>query len=505
MSGTWKRTLPAGLLALFLGGSASAQVVVTMMPVAGVAADGQPRGLNLVVALASGQLATDATVTFAYVDKGTLGECSSFSPGMLTCTYTPPNGGPEGTSMLIVDIAAGGQSVTKRFSIPFAAGAGAAAAPAVAPVVAPAVAPVVAPVATAPVATAPVATAPVATAPVTQPAAPVYTPPATTPAPVYTPPAATTPPPATTAPPPATQPAPWQPAAPPATTTTAPAATTTQPLTTPTYTAPAATATAPAGAAKFPFTEQDYRIARIYVRYPMVGYRYNQEAIGCERESCTFPNLEVAGPGGSGPVFAPASIAIGGEVYPIEFVGVAASFERVGYSTDQTVVKESGDEAAFGDGVHRIAAGARFRLPLLNNRANGPLDILVDLGYQGQDFLYFQTVPESSQWTFYNTWVHGFRFGFGLAFQAVPAVTPHGDVHFTAYGGGLVSYEAEVGVKIRLYKNLIADVGMIMAKRQIQTKTAEPVFTDMEGQGVYDEAKISDLSLGAGLTVGVEF
>jgi len=280
-----------------------------------------------------------------------------------------------------------------------------------------------------------------------------------------------------------------------------------QPLTTPSYTAPAATATAPAqtGTGKFPFTDQDYRTARIYLRYPVLGYTYSQEAIGCERESCTFPNLDVAGPGGSGPVLAPASIGIGGEVYPVEFVGVAASFERVGYSTDQTVVKEDGSESSFGDGVHRIAAGARFRLPLLAGRADGPLDVLVDLGYHGQDFLYFQTVPESSQWTFYNTWVHGFRFGFGLAFHVNMNVVPHGDVHFTAYGGGLVSYEADVGVRIRLYKNLVADVAFLLARRQIQTKTAEAVFTDMEGVDVYDEAKISDLSAGAGLTVGVEF
>ena len=49
------------------GASAQEAVAVTMMPVQGVVADGQPRGINFVVTLANGMLAADASISEAGV------------------------------------------------------------------------------------------------------------------------------------------------------------------------------------------------------------------------------------------------------------------------------------------------------------------------------------------------------------------------------------------------------------------------------------------------------
>ena len=511
--------LPAALVAamLLLPGAAAAQgIQVNMMPVSGLAADGQPRAVNFVVVLPTGMLATDAAVTWAFTDKGTFADCTSFSPGMVTCTFTPPSGGPAGQAELMMDVTAGGQKASNHFSLSFGAGP-AAVAPAVAP-------PVVAPVVTAPVAAAPVVTQPVqpvqpvVTQPV-QPVQPVVTQPVVT-QPVVTQPVVTQPvvtqpvvtQPVVTQPvvtqPVVTQPPAWQPPTQPvqpvqpAVTAVQPV----QPLTTPQYAGTATTTVpAPTGTAKFPYTDQPYRLAKVYLRYPVVGYKYSQVADPCTGDrACTFPDLEIAGPEGTGPVAAPASFGVGGEVFPIEFLGAAVAFERFGYSTEHKVVREDGSEGSFGDGVHRIQAGARVRLPLLATRVQGPLDVIIDLGYQGQDFLYFETAHSSSQWTYNNIWGHGFRFGGGLRFQAIPALVIHGDYHGTVTGGGLIGHESEIGAQIRLYKNIVADISWLLVSRSIRAE-AEVTDESLSAEPIVDAAEISDLGIGVGISVGVTF
>ena len=501
--------LPAAVLAaaLLLPGLAAAQgVQVNMMPVSGLAADGQPRAVNFVVVLPTGMLATDAAVTWSFTDKGTFGDCTSFSPGMLSCTYTPPTGGPAGQAELMMDVAAGGQKASNHFSLSY--GAGAAATQPTAPVVAPVV---TAPVTTAPATTAPVVTAPVVTQPVvTQ---PVVTQPVTT-APVTTQPQTWQPPtqPVQPTQPVVTQPVVTQPVVtqPVVTQPTQPVQPVqpVAPLTTPQYTGAGtatATTTAPTGTASFPYTDQPYRLAKVYLRYPVIGYKYSQAADPCTGDrNCTFPDLEIAGPEGTGPVAAPASIGVGGEIFPVEFLGAAVAFERFGYSTEHKVVREDGSEGNFGDGVHRIQAGARVRLPLLAKRAQGPLDVIIDLGYQGQDFLYFETAHSSSQWTYNNIWGHGFRFGGGLRFQAVQALTIHGDYHGTVTGGGIIGHETEVGAQIQLYKNIFADLSFLLVSRSIRAE-AEVTDESLSAEPIVDAAEISDLGMGAGISVGVAF
>ncbi len=513
---------PAALIAamLLLPGVAAAQSIqVNMMPVSGLVADGQPRAVNFVVVLPTGMLATDATVSWSFTDKGTFADCTSFSPGMLTCTYTPPAGGAAGQAELMMDVMAGGQKASNHFSLSY--GAGAAATQPAAPVVAP---PVVAPVVTQPaqpvqpvqpvvtqpvqpvqpVVTQPVVTQPVVTQPVvTQPVVtqPVVTQPAVTQPPAWQPPTQ----PVQPAQPVVTQPVVTQPVQP---VQPVQPAQPVQPLTTPQYTGTAATTTtvpAPTGTARFPYTDQPYRMAKVYLRYPVVGYKYSQVADPCTGDrACTFPDLEIAGPEGTGPVAAPASFGVGGEIFPIEFLGAAVAFERFGYSTEHKVVREDGSEGSFGDGVHRIQAGARVRLPLLATRAQGPLDIIIDLGYQGQDFLYFETAHSSSQWTYNNIWGHGFRFGGGLRFQAVPALVIHGDYHGTVTGGGLIGHESEIGAEVRLYKNIVADISWLLVSRSIR---AEAQVTDesLGSEPIVDAAEISDLGIGVGISVGVTF
>jgi len=260
-------------------------------------------------------------------------------------------------------------------------------------------------------------------------------------------------------------------------------------------TAPAATADV--GAARFPYTEQPYRLGRVMIRYPIMGYRYSQATGTCHGEPCPhFVNLDVTGPSEQGMVAAPASFGIAGEIFPIEFAGISAGFERYGYSTDHTVIRSDGSEGNFGDGIHRIQAGGRFRLPLLNNRADGPLDIIVDLGYQGQDFIFFETVDQSNAWTFSNVWVHGFRFGGGLRFQAIPQLVIHGDWHGTGVGSGIISHEAEIGAQIRVYKMVTVDVSWLLLSRSIVIA---------KNFSFAETASVTDTATGVGISAGAVF
>ena len=541
----------AGLLAGAQPNTAVAQALnVTMMPLPEVSADGQPRGVNFVVTQANGMLATDAAVTWSHVDKGTVSGCQAAGAGILACLYTPPADGVGGQAVIMLDIAAGGQTVSKHFTIPLAGGAAAPAPVAPAPVAPAPVAP--APVAPAPVAPAPVAPAPVAPAPVAP--APVA------PAPVAPAPAVTTPPPV--APPPAlpatsyltVSAKPWATVyldgvivgntpikeapidagqhtlvlrcgpcaepqerrysfnvvggdtytnvttdftAVPATAAAPPPAT---PATSPVVTTPATTTPATAGAelTKFPFTGQPYRMGRVFVRYPVIGYNYSQVTGVCQgdRPCPHFVDLDVSGPDGNGPVGTPAAIGIHGEIFPIEFAGLAVSYETFKFTTDHAVVHEDGSEGTFGDAINRVSVGARFRLPLLNNRANGPLDIIADVGYMGQDFLYFETTDVENAWTFSNLWANGVRFGFGARFQVVPGAEIHGSWHGTAVGSGLVSHEADVGVNIRVYKMIAVELDWLLVSRSV---------TVAKSYAQEETAAVSDFGTGLGIGVGVDF
>ena len=279
-------------------------------------------------------------------------------------------------------------------------------------------------------------------------------------------------------------------------------ATPTTPAPAPTVTAtPAATTTTTPAAttgAKFPFTDQPYRMGRLFVRYPIMGYRYNQATGVCagDRPCPHFVDLDVSGPGGEGLVATPAAIGVHGEIFPIEFAGLAVSYETFRFATDHTVVHEDGSEGTFGDAINRVSVGARVRLPLLNNRAQGPLDIIADIGYAGQDFLYFETTDVENAWTFSNLWANGVRFGFGARFQVISPVTIHGDWHGTAVGSGLVSHEAEVGVQIRLYKMITADLSWLLLSRSV---------TIAKQYAQEETAAVGDFATGAGISIGAVF
>ncbi len=540
----------AGLLVGAQPTTAAAQALnVTMMPLPEVAADGQPRGVNFVVTQANGMLANDATVTWSHVDKGTISGCQAAGAGILACLYTPPADGAAGQAVMMLDISAGGQTVSKHFTIPLTGAAAAAPAPA--------------PVAPAPVAPAPVAPAPVAPAPVApEPVAPAPAPVAPAPAPVAPAPAVTPPAPVAVPPPlPATSyltvsAKPWAtvyldgvivgntpikeaPIDPgqhtlvlrcgpcaepqerrysfnvtggdtytnvttdftsvPATAAAPPPAT---PAATPAVTPPATPATTPATAQtelnKFPYTGQPYRMGRVIVRYPVIGYRYSQATGVCQgdRPCPHFVDLDVSGPNGSGPVGTPAAIGVHGEFFPVEFIGVAASYETFRFTTDHAVVHEDGSEGTFGDAINRVSVGARVRLPLLNNRAQGPLDIIADIGYAGQDFLYFETTDVENAWTFSNLWANGVRFGFGARFQAVPGAEIHGSWHGTAVGSGLVSHEADFGVNIRVYKMIAVELDWLLVSRSV---------TVAKSYAQEETAAVSDFGTGLGIGVGAVF
>ena len=529
-----------GLLTGALPNEAAAQGLnVTMMPLPEVAADGQPRGVNFVVTQTNGMLAADAAIGWSHVDKGTLAGCQAAGAGILSCTYTPPADGAAGQAVLMVDVTGGGAKMSAHFTIPLVAATVAAPAPAAA-TPAPVVPAPVAPAATQPW-TAPVAVTPAPTATVPPPVTPAPAPvipvaPVTSYLTVSAKPWATvyldgvivgnTP--INTAPidpgqhnlvlrcGPCAEPqerryaftveagatyasvttdftAVAAPVVTPATPTTPAVAPTIAPT-------PATTTTtaATAGGAQFPFTDQPYRMGRLFVRYPLMGYRYNQASGVCagDRPCPHFVDLDVSGPSGQGLVATPAAIGIHGEIFPIEFAGLAVSYETFKFATDHTVVHEDGSEGTFGDAINRLWVGARFRLPLLNNREQGPLDIIADIGYQGQDFLYFETTDVENAWTFSNLWANGVRFGFGARFQVISPVQIHGDWHGTAVGSGLVSHEAEVGVQIRVYKMVAIDMSWLLLSRSV---------TIAKQYAQEETAAVGDFATGAGISVGAVF
>jgi len=334
-------------------------------------------------------------------------------------------------------------------------------------------------VAVAPVTTAPVATTPTTTTTTTQPATTTPTWGGATTQPTTTQPTAATPPPATTTPV----------APPPTTTTPALAATTT----------PTATATMPvAGQAQFPFTNQKHRMGKIKVKYPLMGYQYSQVPGDCGVDgTCAhFVDVQVTGPGGNGLVMAAESIAFEGEFFPIEFAGITAGYSRVGYKTSHQVQRADGSTANFGDGINQVKVGGRFRLPMLNNRAAGPLDLLFDIGYQGEDFIYFEATAADNAWTYDNFWAHGLWFGLGARFQAAQQVVIHADWHGKAVGSGMISNEIEAGVEIRPYKIVIVDISWLLNSRNV---------TVQHSASSTETAGINDLYTGVGISGGIIF
>jgi hypothetical protein len=154
----------------------------------------------------------------------------------------------------------------------------------------------------------------------------------------------------------------------------------------------------------------------------------------------------------------PESIALEGEVFPIEYVGAHVGFSRYGYRTDFAVTGSGGADDVFKDGMYHIQAGATGRLPLFKNAPAGPLDILLDLGYHAQDVVVFHRVgEEDNTWTWENLWLHGFRMGFGVRFQIVPWAQVHGGWHGTIIASGLITNQVVLGGTFRVWKGLTLD------------------------------------------------
>ena len=245
-----------------------------------------------------------------------------------------------------------------------------------------------------------------------------------------------------------------------------------------------------------PATSNKYRTARILVRYPLAGYSYDMEPGDCGGEPCDyFPDMDVVGSGGSGLVAIPESIGFAGEIFPVEYVGAAVSFDRYGYRTDYSVTLGSGSDSVYKDTMNHVQAGARGRLPLLKNKTVGPLDILVDLGYHGQDVVVFHRHGGGSDtWTWENQWLHGFRIGFGARFQLVSFVQLHGGWAGTIVGSGLVTNEFTFGGTFRVFKGLTLDAHYRFIGRNLHLTTGDG--PDLQ-QGSIAE-RTHGLMLGAG-------
>jgi len=245
-----------------------------------------------------------------------------------------------------------------------------------------------------------------------------------------------------------------------------------------------------------PATSNKYRTARVMLRYPVAGYSYDMEPGDCGGSPCEyFPDMDVVGSGGSGLVAIPESIGFAGEVFPVEFVGLGVSFDRYGYRTDYSVTMGSGSESVYKDAMNHIQAGARGRLPLLKNKTVGPLDVLLDLGYHGQDVVVFHRHGGGADtWTWENTWLHGFRIGVGARFQLVSFVQLHGGWAGTIVGAGLVTNQVTFGATFRVFKGLTLDAHYRFIGRNLHLTTGEGAELQ---QGTITE-RTHGLMLGAG-------
>ena len=248
-------------------------------------------------------------------------------------------------------------------------------------------------------------------------------------------------------------------------------------------------------------TGNQYRTARVLVRYPLAGYAYDMEPGICGDAECDFfPDMDVVGAGG-GLVGIPESIGVAGEVFPIEYVGASVQFDRYGYRTDYPVTNQDGQASVFKDGMYHVMIGATGRLPLLKNQAVGPLDILAHVGYHAQDVVVFKHHgAESNTWTWENLWLHGFRLGVGVRFQIVPWAQVHGGWAGSLISSGLAANEVTVGGTFRVWKGLTLDARYQYMGRQLKVNNGAPP----EGP-TFQEAHIGEKSHGLVLGAGWSF
>lgn len=241
-----------------------------------------------------------------------------------------------------------------------------------------------------------------------------------------------------------------------------------------------------------------FRRGRLFVRYPFVGYSYNQVPGVCAEDlPCPhFTDAAIKGPDNKGMLAAPGAFSVYGEFFPIEFVGLAAAYEVFRFNTTYKVIHEDGTEGTFGDAINRVWVGARFRLPLLGSPTGVTLDVIADAGYQGQDFLYFETSDVDGAATYDNVWADGLRFGGGGRLQAIPGVEVHADWHGTVMATGLISSEVEAGVQIQVYKTVAVDLGWLLRIRSL-------VLAKQYDQA--ETASASDLATGVGISAGAVF
>ncbi len=226
-----------------------------------------------------------------------------------------------------------------------------------------------------------------------------------------------------------------------------------------------------------PAGDKTYRSGRVMLRYPIGGYTYQMEREPCQKENCdTFPNIDIVAADGTGMLPIPESIGVEGEYFPIKYVGVSARFDRYGYRTNYGTTTDSGDVSVFLDGMYHVVVGATGRLPLLEDRAVGPLDIVADVGYHLQDVVVFQREDEATDentWTWQNKWLHGIRFGAGIRFQLVPFAQVHAGWHGTGISAGVATHEVVVGSTFRVWKGLTVDARYQFLGRNLKVTAGE--------------------------------
>jgi len=224
--------------------------------------------------------------------------------------------------------------------------------------------------------------------------------------------------------------------------------------------------------------DKKYRTARAMLRYPIGGYIYQMTPESCSQGvPCdTFPSIDIVGADGTGMLPIPESIGVEGEYFPIKWVGASVRFDRYGYRTNYATTTEAGADSVFLDGMYHVIVGATGRLPLLEDAAVGPLDILADLGYHAQDVVVFRKADDAGgddTWTWQNKWVHGLRFGVGVRFQLVSFAQIHAGYHGTAISAGVSTHEVAVGSTFRVWKGLTFDARYQHLSRNLKVTSGE--------------------------------
>jgi len=241
-------------------------------------------------------------------------------------------------------------------------------------------------------------------------------------------------------------------------------------------------------------SDRKFRIARLLVLYPVAGYKYSQQAtLG----SGGFPTLSIQGPNGEGSLHVPQSIAIEGEFFPLEYLGLMLRFVVYGFTTDVEIGQSDGTTSSFGDELKRFAVSAAGRLPIPTGARTGPLDIVGHVGFETQDFLYFETEESSSAMTYREARTEGLAVGVSIRFHLAEAVQIHADLETGIVRGGDIYRSVSGGSTFKIGPGLTFDVRFTHFNRNIALNKSNEL-------GVSESAEITDqvtgMLVGAGWT-----